>query len=114
MSRKDDHLAHQRAAITRLRDERDAARKETETVRQRIENLALEHQPEMLLTYGASSLPVVREDRGPGQLDSVFERDLVDMRCRAKTCPFAWPCPTYLWATNSLPFVVKIEPKTKP
>lgn len=114
MNRKDEHLAAQRSSIARLREERDTARKEAESVRQRIENLALEHQPEMLLTYGASSLPVVREDHGPGQLDSVFQRDLVEMRCRSKTCPFAWPCPTYLWATNSLPFVVKIERKTKP
>lgn len=107
------HNATQSDTIVRLRGERDTARKETERMQDRINELALAHTPKFYLLYGAESLPVVRDNKAT-HIGSVFDKSALEMKCSAKNCPYMWPCPTYLWATESEPFTLAVIPKSDP
>lgn len=103
--------ASQKQAIVRLREERDKEREQTRVAQGRIKDLALAHTPELYLVYEADSLPVVREGE-PTQLGSMFTRNGLELKCGAKNCAFMWPCPSYLWATETEPFTVAVIPKS--
>jgi hypothetical protein len=105
------HNAAMSDNIVRLRAERDKAREETQSVHGRINELALAHEPVLWLVHGAGSLPVMRES-GPTQVGSVFTCERLELKCKAKNCGYMWPCPTYLWATESEPFTLAVLPKT--
>ena len=69
--------------------------------RQRIVDLAREHLPEVRY-INEDSLP------GFGKAYAVFDQQ-PEMVCKAKGCSEFWPCSTYLWATGSKDFTVRIE-----
>lgn len=71
---------------------------------QRIVDLALEHSPK-LRAFNEDDLP------GLGKTISLSDDHQIEMSCTAMNCPYGWPCPTYLWATGSVPFKVSIAAK---
>ena len=71
---------------------------------QRIVDLALDHSPK-LDASNEDGLP------GLGRSISYSSDKQPQFSCNGKGCAYLWPCPTYLWATGSVPFVVRIEPK---
>lgn len=75
-----------------------------EAEHQRIIALANEHMPK-LNPWNEDELPGVNK---PGQ---VFARE--EPRFSCVKCPHYWPCPTYLWATGSEKFRLRIEPIEK-